>query len=300
MDRLDKLCGQQVGPEGRWDIFQLDYLDVDGQEKRIIPKTIWQDKEFANEAGTLELKELFGKRIFDNPKPSALIRHCIEYCSEGDDLILDFFAGSCSAAQAVIEQNIKDGKRRRFIMLQLPELCDEKTEAFKAGFKNIADIGKERIRLVGAEVEGGGFVDRGFRVFELDRSNFRVWEGDAEQAGNIEKQLEMHVEHISPESGAEDVLYELLLKAGFPLSTHVQTLEMAGKQVFFIEEGTLLICLEKEVTPELIDALAEAGPLQVICLDAAFKGNDQLKANAVQTFKARAKSEESEIVFKTV
>ena len=110
----------------------------------------------------------------------------------------------------------------------------------------------------------------------------------------------MHVDHLSDASSPEDVLYELLLKAGFPLTTAVKKVKMADKTVFSIEDGALLICLEKEITPELIDALAEANPLQVICLDEAFKGNDQLKANAVQTFRARAEAEESEIVFKTV
>ncbi len=103
-----------------------------------------------------------------------------------------------------------------------------------------------------------------------------------------------------PAASAEDVLYELLLKTGFPLTTKVKQITLAGKRVFSIENGTLLIYLEKEVTPELIDALADARPLQVICLDAAFKGNDQLKTNAVQTFKSRAEAEESEIVFRTV
>jgi adenine-specific DNA-methyltransferase len=117
---------------------------------------------------------------------------------------------------------------------------------------------------------------------------------------DIVRQLEMHVDHLSDTSTAEDVLYELLLKAGFPLTTKVQTINLAGKEVFSIQDGSLLICLEKEINPELIDALAEANPLQVICLDEGFKGNDQLKANAVQTFRARAEAEESEIVFKTV
>jgi adenine-specific DNA-methyltransferase len=107
-------------------------------------------------------------------------------------------------------------------------------------------------------------------------------------------------DHLSPASSAEDTLYELLLKSGFLLTTKVEITEMAGKQVFSVQDGALLICLEKDITPELIDALAEANPLQVICLDEGFKGNDQLKANAVQTFKARAQAEESEIVFRTV
>ena len=141
----------------------------------------------------------------------------------------------------------------------------------------------------------------GFQSFSLSQSNFRTWDGDATgDADRLGEQIEMHIDHLSEAGSAEDVLYELLLKAGFSLTTKVKRIEMMGKQVFSIEDGALLICLEKEITPELIDALAEANPLQVICLDEGFKGNDQLKANAVQTFRARAQAEESEIVFRTV
>ncbi len=121
-----------------------------------------------------------------------------------------------------------------------------------------------------------------------------------EGADDLGKQLSLHVQHIAESSSAEDILYELLLKAGFPLTTKVEKREMAAKEIFSVQDGALLICLDKEITSELIDALAEAEPLQVICLDEGFKGNDQLKANAVQTFKARAQAEESEIVFRTV
>ena len=143
-------------------------------------------------------------------------------------------------------------------------------------------------------------LDLGFKVFKLDRSNFKVWDGDVEEMENLGEQLSMHVHHIAEDSTAEDILYELLLKAGFQLTTKIEKCEMAGKEVFSVQEGALLICLDKEITSELIDALAEAEPLQAICLDEGFKGNDQLKANAVQTFKARAQAEESEIVFRTV
>jgi len=212
----------------------------------------------------------------------------------------------------VFAQSARDDGNRKFIMVQLPEPCDENSEAFKAGYKTIADIGKERIRRVIRKIEqkregelpleGDGRQDLGFRAFRLDRSNFKVWDGNLPDADEeaLKRQLEMHVEHVSEKSSQEDILYELLLKAGFPLTTKVETIEMAGKQVFSIEHGAMLICLEDEVTPELIDAMAEADPLQVICLDRAFKGNDQLKTNAVQTFKARAASKESEIVFMTV
>lgn len=197
-------------------------------------------------------------------------------------------------------------------MVQLPEPCLPGTEAYTAGYKTIADIGRDRIRRYAAstqEAKDGDIsllsndTDKGFRAFSLTPSNFQVWQGDADaarQAQDLEQQIEMHINHLASTSTPEDVLYELLLKAGFPLSTEVASEAMAGKTVFSIQDRTLLICLEKEITPALIDALAEANPLQVICLDEGFKGNDQLKANAVQTFKARAQAEESEIVFKTV
>ena len=267
-----------------------------------------------NQTGTKETDELLGSGVFDFPKPSALIKYLFSfYINETEDkdgIFLDFFAGSCASAQAVMELNKEDGGTRTFVMVQLPEPCDPNTEAFKKRHKNIADIGRERIRQYGVKYRqerdgelnlGGEDVDIGFKSFHLDRSNFRVWEGDVQRAEEqLGEQLSLHVHHITDGSTAEDILYELLLKAGFPLTTKVERREMAGKEVFSVQDSALLICLDQELTSELIDALAEAEPLQVICLDEGFKGNDQLKANAVQTFKARAQAEESEIVFRTV
>jgi adenine-specific DNA-methyltransferase len=238
------------------------------------------------------------------------MRRLIEQLSGDGDIILDFFAGSASLASGVMLQSEIDESRRRWIMVQLPEPCTEGSEAFKAGFRTIAEIGKERIRRASRKIADAGGnqldinrnanLDLGFKTFKLDRSNFRLWNGNLASDEELGWQIDMHVDHLAPTSTADDVLYELLLKAGFSLATNVQIIELAGKQVFSVEDGALLICLEKEITAELIDALAEANPLQVICLDEAFKGNDQLKANAVQTFKARARTEESEIVFRTV
>jgi adenine-specific DNA-methyltransferase len=251
--------------------------------------------------------------LFDNPKPVELISQLIEYSQSGekDDIILDFFAGSGTTAHAVMESNKKDKGKRSFICIQLPELIDEKSPALAAGYKTIADLSKERIRRAGKKIEeeqndqldfnSEGKLDLGFKVFKLSSSNFKVWEGDVEQVENLEQQLFDHVDHINDASSPEDILYELLLKSGFTLSTQVEKLQLAGKDVFSIAEGALLICLEKELTQEVIDAIADADPLQVICLDDGFKGNDQLKANAVQTFKARAQEDKDhEIVFRTV
>jgi adenine-specific DNA-methyltransferase len=254
--------------------------------------------------GTREVTRLFGEKLFDFAKPIAALKEvCKQSTSaDGHDIVLDFFAGSCTTAQAVLELNDEDGGNRSFIMVQLPEHMDNNKYA------TIAELGRERIRRVIAEIESGtGLISQkrgphlGFKSFKLERSNFKVWNGAVgSDADGLGEQIEMHIDHLSHASTSEDVLYELLLKAGFPLATKVKAIKLAGKEVFSIEEGAMLICLEKEITPDLIDALAEANPLQVICLDEGFKGNDQLKANAVQTFRARAEAEESEIVFKTV
>jgi len=282
------------------------------EARGLTPTNFWaHDYAGHTDEGTKDLESLIPGKVFNNPKPVQLIRRAIEHaCNGPGDIILDFFAGSCVTAQACIELNIEDGGSRKFIVVQLPEPSDDTSNAAKAGFKTIAEIGKERIRRVIKRAQNASEgqldlvskvnSDLGFKVLKLDRSNFRIWNGDAIRQEDIGRQIELHIHHLSASSSKEDVLYELLLKAGFSLTTNVQSIEVAGSQAFSIDNGALLICLEKEITPELIDALAEANPLQVICLDEAFKGNDQLKANAVQTFKARAQAEESEIVFKTV
>ncbi|MCY3986013.1 MAG: DNA methyltransferase [Candidatus Dadabacteria bacterium] len=245
---------------------------------------------------------------FDNPKPTKLIERILEVAgTKKGDIVLDFFSGSCTTAQAVLEKNAAEQNAINYIMVQLPEPCDEQSDAFKSGYKNIANLGKERIRKAAEKVREESDllsstekVDLGFRVFKLDQSNFNLWDGDAEKAEDLAKQLELHVDHIDQASSAEDILYELLLKAGFELTTKVEKNTMAGKDVYAVSDGAMLICLDKEITPELIDALADANPLQVICLDEGFKVNDQLKTNAVQTFKSRAKEDEEPIVFRTV
>ena len=261
--------------------------------------------------GTREVRDLIGGRYFDFPKPASLIKLLVKQGAlrEGD-IIIDFFAGSATTAHAVMQLNAEDGGSRKYICVQLPEPTDKKSEAYKTGYETIADIGKERIRRAAKQIEdeqngqldlnGNGKLDLGFKAFKLDQSNFRVWDGTVDDADALIEQLELHVDHISTESSAEDILYEILLNAGFPLTTKVEKRNMAGKEVFSIADGKVLICLEQEVTSELIDALANANPSQVICLDAAFQRNDQLKVNAVLTFKSHAEVKETEMVFKTV
>jgi len=278
----------------------LDFLRLSSNSKpeHYVPPTdstllndTWFDLPISS---SKEVRALFDKKtIFDNPKPTALIKRMLAFGS-GKDIILDFFSGSCTTTHAVLDLNKEDDGKRKFIMVQLPEPCEEKSEAYKAGFKNIADIGKERIRRVIKKINkekegtldfGDSKQDLGFKVFKLDRSNFKIWDGNVQDTP-IQEQLEFAIDHVDPNSKEEDILYEILLKSGFELTTPIEKLTLDGKTVYSVAEGALLICLEKNLTKELIRAIAKIEPQRVVCLDSGFEGNDQLKTNAVQIMKS--------------
>lgn len=260
-----------------------------------------------NTEATKQIQKIMDGNIFGYSKPLSLLKTLISQVSnDGADIILDFFSGSSTTAHAVLDLNKEDGGNRKFIMVQLPEPCDEKSEAYKAGYKNIADIGKERIRRVVKNIEAEQKqdsaqttlidesskkqkLDLGFKVFKLDNSNFNIWDGAIEDyttGEDITKQLKLIIENIDPYSSEEDILYELLLKSGFQLTTSVNEIELAGKKVYSIENDALLICLDRELNQEVIVEMAKKKPARVICLDEGFSGNDQLKTNAVQTMKS--------------
>jgi len=299
--RINELVAKEIkrGDKMVFDIYRIDLLeDEHGNLKREKLKSVWVEKELNYQHARQYFKSLFGSsEIFDFPKPPELIRKMLISLDSKDGIILDFFAGSSSTAHAVIDLNKDDGGTRRFIMIQLPESISENSEAYKMGFKTIADIGKERIRRVIKNIEKetnqtlfkNKKMDLGFKVFKLDKSNFKIW--DTEQISpdkaSLEKQLELHINHIDYKSSQDDILYEILLKAGFELTTKIEKIELAGKAVYSVEGGAMLICLEKELTKELIKAMAEKQPSRVICLDLGFANNDQLKTNAVQIMKSK-------------
>lgn len=287
--------------------------------------------------GGSQLKKCMGVKYFDTPKSIDLIKRLLELAGSDDAIVLDFFAGSATTAHAVLHLNAQDGGNRKFVCVQLPEPCNEASEAFKAGFRTIADIGKERIRRViqkhsekkqllwehikvldpdlaaecdeqnvSSEPESKPGCERsdGFRVLKLDRSNFRQWpelkpDTPSEQ---IVEQLELHVDHVDSKASPEELLFEVLIKAGLSPASKIETVELAGLPVFSVDAGRVLICLAETVTQELVDAVAKAEPDQFLCLDRAFHGNDQLRANASQTFDARqnTKPNASPIVFRTI
>jgi adenine-specific DNA-methyltransferase len=211
---------------------------------------------------------------------------------EDEDVVLDLFAGSGTTADAVLQLNQQDGGNRKFILVQLPEPTE------REDYPTIADICKERVRRVikklnhadagKLDLDSAPKQDRGFRVFKLAESNFKPWNAQgAQDAEALKKQLELHINHIRDDRNADDILYEILLKSGYPLTTPVEKLTLAGKVVHSVASGALFICLEHELTLELIRAMAARKPQRVVCLDEGFAGNDQLKANAVQIFKTK-------------
>ncbi|MBL0110620.1 MAG: site-specific DNA-methyltransferase [Saprospiraceae bacterium] len=300
-----------------YDIFIKDYLERNDEIRTKKPKSIWVDKEVNTEAGGKLLKQIFPNSGFSYPKPIGLLNLLIRIAGIQNEIILDFFAGSATAAHAVMELNKEDNGNRKYICVQIPEPIDENSEAHKAGYKTIADISKERIRRVSANIRkelddkkakanatifgtdesDKNDFDLGFKVFKLARSNFKLWDNTfTKNTDTVERNLFEHIDHISDASGQESILYELLLKSGFELTTSIQKMTLADKAVFNIDDGKLLICLEKELTHECIKAMAEAQPIRAICLDEAFIGEnaDALKTNAVQIMKSK------DVVFRTV
>lgn len=270
--------------------------------------TILKDK-YINAKAAEDLKSIFDQErsIFDFSKPYVLIENLLVLAdTSNSDIILDFFAGSATTAHAVLELNKQDGGNRKFILVQLPEPCPQDSEAFKAGYTTIADIGKERIRRVvknlDKENKKRAGEDRGFRVLKLDKSNFRQWHKISSDAKPelIEKQLDIHIDHIDRDAKPQDLLYEILLKEGFLLTEKIKVQKLAGKKLFSVADGKLLICLEDKVTKQLLDDVIAIKPELFICLDNAFGNDDQLKANAVLSFNAINSEKHTKINFKTI
>ena len=260
----------------------------------ITPMTIWKYTEVGHsQDATKKLKELFDEvHVFDYSKTVELIKRCIELYTIQGDIILDFFSGSATTAHSVMQLNAEDGGNRKYIMVQLPELCDEDSEAYKAGYKNICEIGKERIRRAGEKIksdeslplENREKLDVGFKVFKLDSSNIKEWDTDTE---NLQQSLLDSIENIKRDRNTLDVLYEILLKYGLDLNIPVEE----NKNFYSIGGGSLLVSLNKEINNEVINSICEEyKKLQeidkefkttVILRDNSFK-DDEVKTNAIK------------------
>lgn len=232
------------------------------------------------------------ENVLNSVKPTRLLRHLIKIGTQPDanDLVMDLFSGSAPTAHAVLAQNKEDAGNRRFVLVQLPEPLN--TEEKSAKF--ISDLGKSRIRNVinklnddtQLALQGSNALDLGFKVLKLDQSNFKPWQAPSKDVSNAEllQQLELAVDHVDPNASQEDLLYELLLKAGLKPTERIERVSLDGQALFSVADGSLLVYLGTQIDQALIDAVLARAPSQFICLDKAFHGNDQLKTNAVKTF----------------
>jgi adenine-specific DNA-methyltransferase len=265
----------------------------------ITPMTIWKHKEVGhNQEAFQECRKLFeGKQFFDTPKPTRLLKKMIKIGSDENDIILDFFAGSSSTSHAIFSLNKEEKANRKFICVQLPEKTEEKSEEYKAGYKTIADISKERIRRVIKKIESEqeaekktkagklNFgdekevpkLDLGFKVFKLQSSNFKIWRGNKFENGEqLEKQLDAFTDPVKEGSEEENMLYELLLKSGFDLNSRV-----ANKGSYYVINGNEMAVVLTKMSEAIVNEIISLKPQKCIALDKLFAGNDQLKTNTV-------------------
>lgn len=245
-----------------------------------------------NQDGTKEFSNLIGdKRIFDFPKPTKLISQLLKLeingASNKDAIILDFFSGSASTASSVMQLNAEDGGHRKFIMVQLPEKTDEKSEAYKAGYKNICEIGKERIRRAGRKIkENAGLtapvdLDIGFRCLRLDSSNMENVYYTPEEIS--QQDMFSLVDNVKSDRTPEDLLFQVMLDLGVLLSSPIEVKEIAGKKVFNVADGFLLACFDHDVTEETVKAIAQMKPYYAVFRDSSM-ANDSVATNFDQIF----------------
>lgn len=259
------------------------------ESKGQIPNDFWGIEFGTNQRASLEVESLFQKRLFDFPKPVSLIRSICMIGTNKDSIILDFFSGSATTAHAVMDLNSEDGGNRKYIMVQLPEPCDEKSEAYKAGYKNIAEIGKERIRRAGKKIkeETDADIDYGFRVYKVDSSNMKdIYYRPDELEQNMLDQLESN---IKEDRTNLDLLTQVMLEAGLELSLPIDTKEIQGKEVHFVAGNSLVACFDENVDEELIKEISKVEPLKVVFRDNSFKSCPD-KINLEEIFKGLSPS----------
>lgn len=248
----------------------------------------WLDTLASNQEATREIKSLFSSIFFETPKPVGLILFCLKLSTDKDSLILDFFSGSATTAHAVMQLNAEDGGRRKYIMVQLPELTSENSEAYKAGYKNICEIGKERIRRAGRKIkEEAGLLaqdlDFGFRCLRLDSSNMKDVYYKPEDLGQME--LDELIDNVKDDRSAEDLLFQVMLELSLELSSPIETVDIVGHKVFKVNGNYLIACFEPNITEEVVTAIAKETPIYAVLRDSSLF-NDSLATNFEQIFKA--------------
>ena len=265
-----------------WTPYVKYYLE--GRTKQF--SNLLQDIE-GNKKASITIKELFGEKgIFDNPKPVEFLTTLMNIVSKDDDLILDFFSGSGTTAHAVMKFNSQRNTRKKYIMIQWPEECDINTAAYKAGYRNICEIGKERIRRAGKKIKEKSplttqDLDTGFRVFKCESSNYK----DVAFAPKDYSQdmLAGLLDNIKEDRTPEDLLFQVMLDLGIPLSSKIEESVIAGKKVFKVEDNYLIACFDSNLTEETIKAIAQQRPYYFVMRDSSM-ANDSVATNFEQIF----------------
>jgi len=290
-----KLIARYMPNRKIWGVFEKDYLEGRSLAK---PTSAWTFKEVNSERGSEAFIQLnFDKKVFPRPKPLGLIHRILNVSvspKSENDIILDFFSGSATTAHAVMQLNAEDGGKRKFIMVQIPEACDEKSEAFKAGYKTIADIGKERIRRAGQKIKTDNpltamDLDIGFRVLKVDSSNMNEVYYSPDTLNR--EDLHQFVENIRNDRSDEDLLFQVLLDWGVDLTLPITSQVIDGKTVFIVAQDAIVACFDRAggVSETFIKELAAIKPLRAVFCDSGF-ANDSVKINVEQIFKMMSPS----------
>jgi len=283
---LSELYGKKVGD--KYNIYQKDYLESEDGARRVRPKSVLSGASYSTDVSTKEYRSIMGKIDFNNPKSTTLLSDLIIYATQPDEeaLIMDFFSGSGTTAHAMFKANAEENGNRKFIMVQLPEQTDVKSEAHKSGYKTICDIGEERIRRAGKKIKEESpltttDLDVGFRVFKVDSTNMEdVYYRPADYN---QGQMELFADNIKPDRSPEDLLFQVMLDLGILLSSDIQETEIAGKKVFSVADGYLIACFDKDVTEETVKAIAQKQPVYAVFRDSSM-ASDSVATNFEQIF----------------
>ena len=278
--------------QNKYTIYEKDYIDKKGEVRTVKEHTSWDRTEFNSDNAMMEFKKLgFSNQLFPFPKVSALVKHMCYLADTQNSIVLDFFSGSATTAHAVMQLNAEDGGNRKFIMVQLPEKTDEKSEAYKAGYKNICEIGKERIRRAGKKIkeenkdkEGIEKLDTGFRVLKLDSSNMN----DVYYTPEDFDKHTLFSENVKSDRTPEDLLFQVMLDLGIELSAKIESRQIAGKTVYLVDDYYLVACFDRDVTEATITEIAKLHPVYFVMRDAS-AANDSVIDNFEQLFEAYSK-----------
>ena len=276
---------------GGWSVQFKQYLNLNGRK----PRSLTMDFG-GNIEGKNDISSLFDfSNVFKYPKSVKFIKTLLSTMKNNDDIILDFFSGSATTAQAVMQLNAEDNGCRKFIMIQIPDKVKETEEAYKLGYKNICEIGEERIRRAGQKIkaETGANIDYGFRVFRVDSGNMKdVYYRPSEYK---QEQLELFADNIKPDRTPEDLLFQVMLDLGIALFSRIEEIEIAGKKVFAVDDNYLLACFDSNISEETVTAIAKQQPRYAVFRDSSMV-SDSVAINFEQIFKTYSPKTERRVL----